>query len=239
MENANELTGYGGIFMERLSDLMRKEKVTQATLAKYLGLSRQAISTYTDGSVLPSVENLRKICEFFKVSSDYFLGLSTSANPDMDLREIANTTGLHDLAISNLMKFNGTNDSFDKHHDKTAMFTINAILCDFKELRTLSESFQKRYELECKCSETSKRIEELQNEANKKGKSMSELPEIYIKNEHGEQIDLFSELHRLKKEKRWFKFLSAECMQRFYECYVDFEKEFERERSFKHAKKHK
>ena len=68
------------VFAERLSMLMRKNKVKQTTLGKHLNVSRQAVSTYVDGSVFPNMKNLLKICQFFGVSSDYMLGLSVIPN---------------------------------------------------------------------------------------------------------------------------------------------------------------
>ena len=74
MKNFKTFKGYDSIFAERLRLLMKQHSTKQTDLAEHLGLTRQAISKYADGSVLPNIENLQRICDFFNVSSDYLLG---------------------------------------------------------------------------------------------------------------------------------------------------------------------
>ena len=63
MNNAKEFNGYKGVFATRLREKMDSTKTTQETLAKQTGLTRQTISQYMDGSVLPNAEKIHKICE--------------------------------------------------------------------------------------------------------------------------------------------------------------------------------
>lgn len=102
MKKAKELTGYDNTFAERFRGLMSEKGTKQATLATYLGVTRQAISTYADGSVIPNAENLKKICLFFDVPSDYLLGLTNSKNKEIFMRQITDKTGLSTSAIENL-----------------------------------------------------------------------------------------------------------------------------------------
>jgi len=65
MEILKTLKGYDSIFAERLRLLMKQHSAKQTDLAEHLGLTRQAISKYADGSVLPNIENLQKICDHY------------------------------------------------------------------------------------------------------------------------------------------------------------------------------
>lgn len=108
-----EFTGYDGIFADRFRKLMEETKTTQAVLAKHLGLSRQAVSAYTDGSAFPTLENLRKICDFFKIPSDYLLGFTSSQHKDINIQQISDITGLSAKSIENLKELANEKDVAD------------------------------------------------------------------------------------------------------------------------------
>ena len=55
MKNFKTFKGYDSIFAERLRLLMKQHSTKQTDLAEHLGLTRQAISKYADGSVLPNI----------------------------------------------------------------------------------------------------------------------------------------------------------------------------------------
>lgn len=92
------------VFPVRLSGLMKDNKTTQSALAEALGVTRQAVANYCDGSSSPSWEGIVSIAQFFGCSSDYLLGLS-----DYQSRETEDTTvgelGLLEQAVKNLREF--------------------------------------------------------------------------------------------------------------------------------------
>lgn len=53
---------------------MVRTKTTQVDLAKKLGITRQSVSQYINGEIIPNVEKLYLIADFFDVSSDYLIG---------------------------------------------------------------------------------------------------------------------------------------------------------------------
>ena len=61
------------IFTQRLNILMRDK--TQTEVAKATGIAQQTLSRYQQGRCLPSVDRLVILCKYFRVSSDYLLGL--------------------------------------------------------------------------------------------------------------------------------------------------------------------
>jgi transcriptional regulator with XRE-family HTH domain len=57
---------------EKIKQLRRKNNIQQSRLAKYLNVTNGAISNWENNRRLPSIEELKKIAECFKVSLDYF-----------------------------------------------------------------------------------------------------------------------------------------------------------------------
>lgn len=64
---------------EKLISLRKKNKLTQAQVAETLDVSRQAISSWETGAVLPSTDNLIALSRLYQVPADHLL------NDDSDL----------------------------------------------------------------------------------------------------------------------------------------------------------
>ena len=62
---------------ENIQNLRQSQGLTQVELGKRLNVSKQCISNWESGNVMPSVDMLVKIAKFFNVSTDYMLGLET------------------------------------------------------------------------------------------------------------------------------------------------------------------
>ena len=85
-------------FGNTLKPLRLKENMTQAQLAKKLGVTKSVISAYETGLRLPSYDILICIAKTFNVSTDYLLGVEHKQ--DIDL------SGLSDdeiIALKNLI----------------------------------------------------------------------------------------------------------------------------------------
>ena len=104
MERASKFSGYNSIFATRLRKIMEENHTTQSALAKETGLTRQSISQYMDGSILPNVEKLHIICRFFGIPSDYLLGFTDSKSTDIEVQNIYDKWGLSSDAMENLEK---------------------------------------------------------------------------------------------------------------------------------------
>ena len=61
-------------FSERLAALRRQKKLTQAELARELGISKSAVSMYERGNREPELDLLQAIADFFSVSVSSLLG---------------------------------------------------------------------------------------------------------------------------------------------------------------------
>ena len=68
---------------ERIKETRERNGLTQAALAKKLGISRSAVNSWEIGISAPSVQYLIELSKLFKVSTDYLLELSTSEMIDI------------------------------------------------------------------------------------------------------------------------------------------------------------
>jgi transcriptional regulator with XRE-family HTH domain len=68
-------------FSKRLVDLREQKNMKQKELANIVGLQSSAISKYEKGNTQPNLETLVKLAEFFSVTVDYLLGVSSIENP--------------------------------------------------------------------------------------------------------------------------------------------------------------
>ena len=63
------------IFAQRLKSLRKEIGLSQEVLAKKLNLYKSTIAKYETEKISPSIEMLIIFAKFFKVSTDYLLGL--------------------------------------------------------------------------------------------------------------------------------------------------------------------
>ncbi len=66
---------------EKLLSLRKKNKLTQAQVSKTLDVSRQAISNWETGAVLPSTDNLLALSRLYQVPLDHLLNGDTDPMP--------------------------------------------------------------------------------------------------------------------------------------------------------------
>lgn len=78
---------------EKLISLRKKNKLTQAQVAETLDVSRQAISNWETGAVLPSTDNLKSLSRLYQVPADDLLNddIDPFAAPDEKAAKNSNT----------------------------------------------------------------------------------------------------------------------------------------------------
>lgn len=98
-------------FADRLLDLRRKAGYSQEQLADLLGVSRQAISKWEGAQGRPEVDNVVKLSQIYRVSTDFILTGSASVP---SVCEAPSAPAPHELsreyrfALSALMVIAGT-----------------------------------------------------------------------------------------------------------------------------------
>lgn len=65
---------------ERLFLLREKNNLEQKKIAKIIGVSQQTYSTWEVGTKIIPLKHLNSICNYYRVSIDYMLGLSEKTN---------------------------------------------------------------------------------------------------------------------------------------------------------------
>lgn len=92
------------ILFATILEALRKEKgLTQKQLADNLGVSRGTISFYEKAERTADIDFLVRCAKFFGVSVCYLLGLTKIRNPEIDIQEIHDRTGLWEKSIESII----------------------------------------------------------------------------------------------------------------------------------------
>ena len=84
------------IFWEQVKLLREAKKLSQTQLAKALYVSKQSVSNWENNNIVPSVELLVKLADFFGVTTDYLLGRSK--------QKYLEVTGLTDTELADVQR---------------------------------------------------------------------------------------------------------------------------------------
>ncbi|HIX24520.1 MAG TPA: helix-turn-helix domain-containing protein [Candidatus Lachnoclostridium avicola] len=86
------------MFAERLKHLRRSRELNQVQLARGLGVRKQSVSNWENDNIMPSVEMLERVANFFEVTTDYLLG----RNEGLDEGLAVDVTGLNRSEIDHI-----------------------------------------------------------------------------------------------------------------------------------------
>ena len=88
---------------ETIRNLRTARGISQVELASELGITKQCVSNWENDNILPSIEMLVKISKYFKVSTDYLLGLDNKKT--IDVSELTEVQTEHiKLIINDIIK---------------------------------------------------------------------------------------------------------------------------------------
>lgn len=62
------------MFSEKIKELRLARGITQVELASSLSVTKQSVSNWENNNIMPSIEILLQLSDFFGVSTDYMLG---------------------------------------------------------------------------------------------------------------------------------------------------------------------
>lgn len=68
---------------ENIKNLRLQSGLNQVEFAKRMGVTKQCISNWENDNVLPSIDMLIKLADYFKVSTDYLLGRTDKKSIDV------------------------------------------------------------------------------------------------------------------------------------------------------------
>ncbi|MBQ8524383.1 MAG: helix-turn-helix transcriptional regulator [Clostridia bacterium] len=102
------------IFAKRLVELREKRSISQQQLADAIGVTRQSLSLYERAERTINIELLAAIAKYFGVTSDYLLGLSDVATPNIEERAICEKIGCSERALQTLRQLFGYLDPVER-----------------------------------------------------------------------------------------------------------------------------
>lgn len=82
------------MFGDMIKNLRQSHNLNQVQLAGSLNVSKQTVSNWENNNILPSIEMLVKISQFFSVSTDYLL--------ELDSRSYIEVTDLTDVQLAHV-----------------------------------------------------------------------------------------------------------------------------------------
>lgn len=68
------------MFIQRLKELRASIDISQASLAEAIGVSQQAVAKWETDKATPDPYMIVKIAQYFNVSTDFLLGVSSTTN---------------------------------------------------------------------------------------------------------------------------------------------------------------
>ena len=86
------------LFAERLSILLKENKMSKRALARETGLSAMSISDWSTGKIQPTAESIYIIANYFSVSSDFLLGLEDESGRKRYSEEFTYNDGTHKIS---------------------------------------------------------------------------------------------------------------------------------------------
>ena len=90
---------------ERVEDLIKEKGGSITGDAEKIGTSQCTLSDFINGKRSIRSDTLKKLCEYYNVSSDYILGLSDVPSPNAETRAICEKTGLSEKTVSKLFDY--------------------------------------------------------------------------------------------------------------------------------------
>jgi len=91
----------GFMFAVRIKNLRQGKELTQVQLAEKLGVKKQSVSNWENDNIMPSIEMLIRIADFFHVATDYLLGRDIPEQ-EAEAPQMLDVTGLTPRQIEHI-----------------------------------------------------------------------------------------------------------------------------------------
>ena len=99
MAKKNKKFNYDDVFPTRFRELIKYRNVTFDVLAEAFSTTRQTVSNWQAGATVPDAISISMIADYFGVTTDFLLGKTDASTVKMDLRAVAEYTGLDEAAV--------------------------------------------------------------------------------------------------------------------------------------------
>lgn len=116
-----------------LKQLRNEHHLTQANLAKILGIAPTTLAAYEQGKSEPNIETLTKLANYFNVSIDYLLGLTDVKTTNLDVAYMSDYLGLKERSIETLHQYIQLSKKDSKRISQT-LDTLNILLAPDVEI---------------------------------------------------------------------------------------------------------
>ena len=108
---------------EQIKELRLARNMNQVELAHKLHVSKQSVSNWENNNILPSIELLKRIANFFSCSTDYLLEIEQGAQT-IDVTSLTLEQRAHiDYLISNYAKLN----EYEKIFSFSSLEALNSL----------------------------------------------------------------------------------------------------------------
>ena len=118
-------------FTQRLIELRKEDRKTQAEMAVILKVQRSTYGAYERGTILPPYDKIESIAKYFNVSIDYLMGNTDSKNRDT----VSSSPVVHDINQS-------LSDLISKLKDKSKPINVDGIILDDESRELLLSSIE-------------------------------------------------------------------------------------------------
>lgn len=140
------------VFSNRLTKVREERGIKRQQAADDIGITRASLEYYEKGKRKPDTEILMKLCDYYKVSADYLLGISNAeitATDDEQLKTVCDYTGLSEKSVKGLKLHtdNGLghiNTVFNSMLENNIFFTEAWKIAEYIKYRALSMAYLRK-----------------------------------------------------------------------------------------------
>ena len=140
------------VFSDRLTEVREERGIKRQQAANDLGITRASLEYYEKGQRKPDTEILLKLCDYYKVSADYLLGISNAqitATDDEQLKIVCDYTGLSEKSIQGLKGqahngLNHINSVFNSMLENSIFYNEAWKIAEYQKYRALSMAYLRK-----------------------------------------------------------------------------------------------
>ena len=129
-------------FANKLRELREAAGLSQEELCEKIGCSRGSISFYEKSQRVPDIIILKKVSDFFRVSTDYLLGIADIKSADPNMQAAAAFTGLSEENLKLLNKYVRIRDAHIKKDFDSISIEDSSIIVPHLHTRFVNEMIE-------------------------------------------------------------------------------------------------